>query len=172
MILYNYADCRIGTLSKAVGLLGGFICCSHDFSKLLVNRARLIMFSTALPIPVVVAAITSIKVGLSPEGILLRKKLWQLVDMFVDGLYPEYQPPEKSPIIPIILNHEDKALEVSHDLALKGFFVKTLRPPAVPKGTSRLRVTLSAAHTREQVFMLLRFLHDHGIARYQPKFKL
>ena len=170
--LYNYADCRVGTLSKAVGLLGGFVCCSQNLSKLIINRARLLMFSTALPIPVVASAIASIKVGLGSEGTSLRKKLWQLVDLFVDGLNPEYKPIDRSPIIPIILNHEDKALEVSHDLALKGFFVKTLRPPAVPKGTSRLRVTLSAIHTRENVLMLLGCLHDHGIAGYQPKYKL
>ena len=170
--LYNFADCRVGTLSKAVGLLGGFVCCSQNLSKLIINRARLVMFSTALPIPVVAAAIASIKVGLSSEGTSLRKKLWQLVDLFVDGLNSEYKPTDRSPIIPIILNHEDKALEVSHDLALKGFFIKTLRPPAVPKGTSRLRVTLSATHTREHILMLLGCLHEHGIARCQTKPKL
>ena len=61
--LYNFADCRVGILSKAVGLLRGFVCCSQNLSKLIVNRVQLIMFSTALPIPVVAAAIASIKVG-------------------------------------------------------------------------------------------------------------
>ena len=144
---------RVGTLSKTLGSLGGFVAASRDVVDLLVNRARSYIFSTA-PTPAdAAAALAALTVLRSAEGDALTARLASLIDRLSEaGLVPPGHP---SPIIPIVLGSEQAALEASASLLEQGLWVPAIRPPTVPVGTSRLRVTLSAAHTDEDVTRLL-----------------
>ena len=144
---------RVGTLSKTLGSLGGFVAASRDVVDLLVNRARSYIFSTA-PTPAdAAAALAALTVLRSAEGDALTARLASLIDRLSEaGLVPPGHP---SPIVPIVLGSEQAALEASASLLQQGLWVPAIRPPTVPVGTSRLRVTLSAAHTDEDVTRLL-----------------
>ena len=144
---------RVGTLSKTLGSLGGFVAASRDVVDLLVNRARSYIFSTA-PTPAdAAAALAALTVLRSAQGDALTARLASLIDRLSEaGLVPPGHP---SPIIPIVLGSEQAALEASASLLDQGLWVPAIRPPTVPVGTSRLRVTLSAVHTDEEVTRLL-----------------
>jgi 8-amino-7-oxononanoate synthase len=137
---------RVGTLSKALGALGGYVAGPAPLIELLRNRARSFIFTTASPPAVAAAALAALRIVRSAEGDSLRERLRFLVD----GLRPGHP----SPILPVIVGEADRALEVSSALLEKGFLVPAIRPPTVPPGTSRLRVTVSAAHTERQVTAL------------------
>jgi 7-keto-8-aminopelargonate synthetase-like enzyme len=144
---------RVGTLSKTLGSLGGFVAASRGVVDLLVNRARSYIFSTA---PTPADALAALTVFRSAEGDALTARLASLIDRLSEaGLVPPGHP---SPIVPIVLGSEQAALEASASLLEQGLWVPAIRPPTVPVGTSRLRVTLSAAHTDGQVDRLLRAL--------------
>ncbi|MGP0032762.1 MAG: aminotransferase class I/II-fold pyridoxal phosphate-dependent enzyme [Acidimicrobiales bacterium] len=139
---------RVGTLSKTLGSLGGFVAGPRDVIDLLVNRARPYIFSTALTPADAAAALAALGIVRSPEGEALVSRLRAYVDI-VGG------PDHPSPIIPVVLGREERALEASARLLDAGLWVPAIRPPTVPEGTSRLRVTLSAAHTGEEVAQLV-----------------
>ena len=145
---------RVGTLSKTLGSLGGFVAASRDIVDLIVNRARSYIFSTA-PTPAdAAAALAALRVVRSAEGAALTGRLAALVERVADtGFAPPGHP---SPIIPVVLGSEQAALSASAALLQDGLWVPAIRPPTVPVGTSRLRVTLSAAHRDEDVGRLLR----------------
>ena len=144
---------RVGTLSKTLGALGGFVAAGRDVVDLLVNRARPYIFSTALPPADAAAALAALGVVCSDEGAALAGRLVALVDRLAEaGLVP---PGHRSPIVPVVLGPEQAALDASAALLEEGLWVPAIRPPTVPAGTSRLRVTLSAAHTDEDVSRLL-----------------
>ncbi len=147
---------RVGTLSKTLGSLGGFVAASRDVIDLLVNRARPYIFSTA-PTPAdAAAALAALRVLRSSEGAALTGRLASLIDRVVEaGIAPPGHP---SPIIPVVLGAEQAALDASAALLDEGLWVPAIRPPTVPVGTSRLRVTLSAAHRDEDVDRLLHAL--------------
>jgi len=140
-------------MSKTLGALGGFVAASRDVVDLLVNRARSYIFSTA-PTPAdAAAALAALRVLRSAEGASLTGRLASLVDRLSEaGLAPPGHP---SPIIPIVLGPEQAALDASVALLDQGLWVPAIRPPTVPVGTSRLRVTLSAAHRDADVTRLL-----------------
>ena len=146
---------RVGTLSKAVGALGGFVTGSRTFMKLLVNAARSYIFTTAAAPAAAAAAAAAIDVIDSPEGDELRKRLRHNID--------RVRPGHPSPIIPIVVGDEARALAASETLAGEGILVPAIRPPTVPPGTSRLRVTVSAAHTGEDLDRLVGALHRAGV---------
>ena len=139
---------RVGTLSKTLGSLGGFVAASRDVVDLIVNRARSYIFSTA-PTPAdAAAALAALRVLRSAEGAALTGRLAALIDRVAEaGFAPPGHP---SPIIPIVLGSEQAALNASAALLQDGLWVPAIRPPTVPVGTSRLRVTLSAAHSDEE----------------------
>ena len=144
---------RVGTLSKTLGSLGGFVAASRDVVDLLVNRARSYIFSTAPTPPDAAAALAALRVLRSAEGAALTGRLASLIDRLAEaGLV---QPGHPSPIIPVVLGSEQAALEASASLLDQGLWVPAIRPPTVPAGTSRLRVTLSAAHADDDVTRLL-----------------
>jgi 8-amino-7-oxononanoate synthase len=147
---------RVGTLSKTLGSLGGFVAASRDIVDLVVNRARSFIFSTA-PTPAdAAAALAALRVLRSAEGAALTGRLVALIDRVVQaGFAPPGHP---SPIIPVILGSEQAALTASAGLLHDGLWVPAIRPPTVAPGTSRLRVTLSAAHSDEDVSRLLQTL--------------
>lgn len=145
---------RVGTLSKMLGSLGGFVAADTDIADLLVNAARSYIFTTALSPADTAAALAAVEVMRGPEGDELIGRLRRHVDRLLPG--------HPSPIIPIVLGAEDHAVEVSRRLAARGLLVPAIRPPTVAPGTSRLRVTLSAAHTDAQVDSLIEALDDLG----------
>ncbi|MEA2828756.1 MAG: glycine C-acetyltransferase [Actinomycetota bacterium] len=138
---------RVGTLSKTLGSVGGFVAGSRRFVELLVNRARPFIFTTA-PAPAdTAAALAALRVLRSPEGDDLVARLRRHVTTVAGPVHP-------SPIVAVILGDERAALDASAALAAQGLVVPAIRPPTVASGTSRLRVSLSAAHTDEQVARL------------------
>ncbi len=147
---------RVGTLSKTLGSLGGFVAASRDVVDLIVNRARSYIFSTA-PAPAdAAAALAALRVLRSAEGSALTDRLAALIDRVAEaGFAPPGHP---SPIIPIVLGSEQAALSASAALLQDGLWVPAIRPPTVPVGTSRLRVTLSSAHSDDHVSRLLHAL--------------
>ncbi|HVF73640.1 MAG TPA: 8-amino-7-oxononanoate synthase [Acidimicrobiales bacterium] len=147
---------RVGTLSKALGSVGGFVVGPRVFVDLLVNRARPFIFSTALPPAVAAAAGAALRIVRSPEGEALRTRLRTSVERVAPG--------NPSPIVPVVLGSEEAALAASAALLDEGLVVPAIRPPTVPPGTSRLRVALSAAHTDEQVSRLVAALAPHFAA--------
>jgi 7-keto-8-aminopelargonate synthetase-like enzyme len=147
---------RVGTLSKFLGSLGGFAAGPQPFVDLLVNRARPFIFTTA-PSPVdAAAALAALGVLGSPEGASLVARLRANVDTVAPG--------RPSPILPIVLGDPDATVAASAALLARGLLVPAIRPPTVAPGTSRLRVSLSAAHTGAQLRALLEGLEAVGCA--------
>jgi 8-amino-7-oxononanoate synthase len=134
-------DLQVGTLSKAAGALGGFVACNRSTRDWLLNVARSYIFTTALPAPVVAAALAAVRVAAREPS--LRQRLWWRVSEFSEAMMR----PLASPIAPILVGDEWRAVEASRSLLKRGFHVTAIRPPTVPAGGSRLRVALSAAHS-------------------------
>jgi 8-amino-7-oxononanoate synthase len=134
---------RVGTLSKALGAVGGFVAGPVPVVELLRNRARPFIFTTA-PTPAdTAAALAALRVVRSAEGDGLVRRLRGHVDRLVPG--------HPTPIVPVVLGEEAAALAAADALLAEGLLVPAIRPPTVAPGTSRLRVALSAAHTGDQV---------------------
>ncbi len=146
---------RLGTLSKAVGALGGYAAGPRPFMDLLVNSARSYIFTTASTPAAAAAAAASIDIIDSAEGVDLRMRLRANIDRI--------RPGHPSGIIPIVVGDEDRALAASAALLEQGILVPAIRPPTVPAGTSRLRVTVSAAHTDDDLDRLIEALSQAGI---------
>ena len=146
---------RVGTLSKALGSLGGFAAGSRRGVELLVNRARSYIFTTAGTPADAAAAAAALDVIRSDEGARLRSHLRELIDLVAPG--------HPSPIIPVVIGDERDAVEAAGSLLDQGLLVPAIRPPTVAPGTSRLRVALSAAHTHEQVRTLVAALRERGL---------
>ncbi|CAN5587658.1 8-amino-7-oxononanoate synthase [soil metagenome] len=134
---------RVGTLSKFLGSAGGFVAGPGPLIELLLNRARSGIFTTALSPADAAAALCALRIVRADEGEQLKERLRSLVGRF--------RPGHSSPIVPLVLGDERRALEASHALLEGGFLVPAIRPPSVPAGTARLRVTLSAAHAEDEV---------------------
>lgn len=141
---------RLGTLSKTLGSLGGWVAGPRPLIELLVNRARSMIFTTALPPADTAAALAALQICGSAEGDVLRGQLRQAIDCIAPG--------HPSPIVPIILGSEHAALDAAEQLLAHGLLVPAIRPPTVPEGSSRLRVALSAAHTWPMLEQLRRAL--------------
>lgn len=134
---------RVGTLSKAIGAIGGFIAGRRDFTDYLWNKARTQVYSTSLP-PVICAAATA-AIEIIRDEPHRREKLHALCTMFRERLRAkgiEVYPGSVGPIVPIVLHEPEAAVRVADQLLQDGYLVGAIRPPTVPKGTSRLRVCL------------------------------
>ena len=143
---------QVGTLSKTLGSLGGFVAGPRRFVDLLVNRARPYIFTTA-PTPADAgAALAALAVLRSDEGADLRDRLARLVARVAGAVGADGHP---SPIVPVVIGGEADAVAASAALLEQGLWVPAIRPPTVAPGTSRLRITLSATHTDEQVDRLV-----------------
>ena len=138
---------QVGTLSKTLGALGGFVAGPRSLIDLLVNRARTYIFTTAPSPADAGAALAAIALLQSPEGAAMTDRL--------KGLVARVRPGHRSPIIPIVLGDEATALDAARKFLDRGLLVPAIRPPTVPAGSSRLRIALSAAHTDEQIDMLI-----------------
>lgn len=130
---------RVGTLSKTFGSLGGWVAGSRALIELLINRARSFIFTTGLSPADTAAALAALHIYSSAEGDVLRARLRESIDQIAPG--------HPSPIIPVVLGEDRAALIAAEQLLSQGIYVPAIRPPTVPRGTARLRIALSAAHT-------------------------
>jgi len=147
---------RIGTLSKALGCLGGFVCGSRPLVDWLRNRARPQIYSTALPPAVCAAAGRAVDLLRLDAG--PAQRVWSLTTRFREGLQrlgcPTW-PGSEGPIVPVLVPDPAGLLTIAQRLLERGQFVAAIRPPTVPHGTSRLRITISAAHSPSAIDSLL-----------------
>lgn len=144
-------DIQMGTLSKAFGVTGGFIAGSGPLIDLLVNRARSFIFSTAPPPALAAAASAALEIIQSEQGDRLRAALFSNVDALSRRLPARFARQTASAILPLVVGHEQSALELAGRLRASGFLVPAIRYPTVARGAARLRITLSAGHTPDQV---------------------
>ncbi|PZN28958.1 MAG: 8-amino-7-oxononanoate synthase, partial [Proteobacteria bacterium] len=147
---------RVGTLSKTLGALGGWIAGAQPFIELLINRGRSFIFTTGLSPADAAAALAALDVYCSDEGAALRARLRAHVERL--------RPGHPSPIVPLILGEDAAALDAARRLRERGLWIPAIRPPTVPPGTARLRIALSAAHTDAMIDRLLAALDELQLA--------
>lgn len=155
-------DIQMGTLSKALASAGGYVAGKKHLIDYLCNRARTFIFNTGLPPAAVGAALAALEVVQNePE---IRARLWENAGFLRAGLtrlgYRVLS--AESPIIPVLIGEEIKTITVAGLLLKKGVFVSGIRPPAVPPGTSRLRVTVMATHKKEDLALALEAFREAG----------
>lgn len=153
---------KVGTLSKAIGAQGGFVCGSRPLVRWLVNRARPYIFSTALAPPLAAAACRAVAlVAAEPERrrqLLARAEL--LRDRLREGGLGETG--SRCHIVPIFVGGPREAVQMSRRLEERGLLVPAIRPPSVPEGTARLRISLTAGHSEDDVIRLVDVLRSCG----------
>ena len=147
---------QMGTLGKALGGFGAYVACGDALRDVLINRCRSFVFTTALPPPVLAAA--SAAVDLLYNEPQRRLALWHNIRALREGLRAAgfAVAESESQILPLIIGDAKKCMALSERLLEKGVFVQGIRPPTVPEGTSRLRVTAMATHTHEQLHRALK----------------
>jgi glycine C-acetyltransferase/8-amino-7-oxononanoate synthase len=139
-------DVIVGTLGKALGSYGAYVCCDKQMAKYLVNSARTLIFSTALPPPAVAAAGAALR--MLHEQPRRVDKLQRNADALRDELDLQgLASPSRTQIVPILIGDAEAALEASERALEQGVFAQAIRPPTVPPGTSRLRLSVMASHT-------------------------
>jgi 8-amino-7-oxononanoate synthase len=153
--LEGRAIVQMGTLSKALGGMGGFVAGSRDLIEYLVNRARPFIYTTALPPAMAAAAAAALDViEAEPER---RARLWSLRERLHEGVrrigFDTLD--SRSPIIPLLVGDADQALALSDQLLAHGVYAPAIRPPTVPAGTSRIRMSVTAGHTPAQIDRVL-----------------
>jgi 8-amino-7-oxononanoate synthase len=156
-------DVLIGTLGKALGTAGAFVAGTESLRLYLWNRCRSFVFSTGLPPPVAAAAREAARLVRTETD--LRSRLQTNIQHLRTALaragltvggHPE------APILPLLIGDEARAVALSQRLRAEGFFVQAIRPPTVPRGTARLRITVSAAHTAEEIAQFAAALARHA----------
>jgi len=146
-------------LSKAVGAYGGYLCASTPVIDLMRNRARTLIYSTGLPPAIVAAAIAALDVierepGYAALPVQKAKAFTQQAGL----------PTAQSPIVPVVIGDEQDTLAASRLLAGEGFLVAAIRPPTVPAGTARLRLTFTAQHPDDQIARLATIVREKLLA--------
>tara|TARA_B100001057_G_scaffold180567_1_gene181284 strand:- start:28079 stop:29215 length:1137 start_codon:yes stop_codon:yes gene_type:complete len=139
--LQDQIDFQMGTLGKSLGSAGGYLVSSRSWIDLFINKTRSLIYSTAPPPSQAAASLAALDLLNSPEGIERRGRLKTYSDSFASP----------TPIIPKIIGENRSALAASDSLLKSGFLVPAIRYPTIPRGTARLRITLSAAHTTENL---------------------
>ena len=153
-------EIQMGTLGKAFGSAGGYICGSRPLIDYLINRARSFIFSTA-PVPAAAAAAAAgVQLVQSDAGEQRRNQLWANVAALARHLESE-----GGAIIPILIGQEGKAMQIAGGLLEKGVFIPAVRFPTVARGQARLRLTMTAAHSRTDIEQLLAALRSLNLAK-------
>lgn len=147
--LENEVDLHMGTLGKAIGVSGGYVACSETFAKLIFNKSRSFIYSTSVPAAQCLACSSGIEILNSEEGAKLREKLWDNIKHFSTLMDLRTLP--QSAIIPIIIGESKDAMALTKTLKQQGLLVPAVRFPTVALSTARLRITLSASHSFEQI---------------------
>jgi 8-amino-7-oxononanoate synthase len=167
--LWGKVPIQMGTLSKALGSFGAFIAGSQHLIDYLINKARSLIYTTALPPSVCASSLAALKIlqekpqligQLRENSLYFRKGMKGLGYSIPDG---------ETPIIPLILGDPERTMGIVRSLFDEGVFVQGIRPPTVPDGTSRLRITLMATHTKEQLDLSLRAFEKIGKNGSQKK---
>jgi 8-amino-7-oxononanoate synthase len=151
---------QMGTLGKALGGFGAYVAGSRALRELLINRCRSFIFTTSLPPAIMAMAMAAIDlVRQEPER---REALWNNCRMLQAGLRELGLSlgSGEGPILPLVIGDAGKCMQFSERLLEKGIFAQGIRPPTVPPGTSRLRITLMATHTRTQIDRALKAFRD------------
>lgn len=151
----NPAQIQMGTLSKAVGGYGGYVCGPAALMDLLTSRARSFVYTTGLPPPVLAAAITALDIIQAEPERSAKARRHAALFCALMGL-----PAPESVIVPIIIGPEAEAMRVSGALLERGYLVTAIRPPTVPAGTARLRVTFATGHEEADVRAFAGALRD------------
>jgi 8-amino-7-oxononanoate synthase len=158
-------DVQMGTLSKALGTSGGYICGTRTLIEWLINRARSFIYSTAPPAALAAAALAAVNFLASPEGEELRLLLWERIRL-MQKLLPRAgakgDVAASSAIFPLIVGDEKAALDLAAALQGEGFLVPAVRYPTVAKGAARLRITVTAAHEEAQIEALCETIKRRG----------
>ena len=146
----------IGTLSKAAGVAGAFVTAHETIIEWLIQRARPYIYSTASPPALAHALLTSLKIIAGEEGTRRRAVLNERIAQWKSAVNLNHWQmlDSATPIQPVLIGDNARTMAAAHQLREQGFWVGSVRPPTVPLGTARLRVTLSAAHTLDQVAQL------------------
>jgi 8-amino-7-oxononanoate synthase len=151
-------DVRMGTLGKAVGGFGAFIAGSAVLREYLLNRGRTFVYTTALPAAVVAAAGAAVGLIRGPEGTARRSQLFARISELSSGLerLGLLMPGSGStPVFPVLVSDAGRVMQCSERLLEAGIYAQGIRPPTVPRGTSRLRFALMADHTEEDIARVL-----------------
>jgi 8-amino-7-oxononanoate synthase len=159
---------QMGTLSKALGASGGYICGSHDLIEWLINRARSFIYSTAPPVAIAAAALAAVNFLSSSEGEKRRLLLWEkirLIRKLLSPLTSHVSPSEDtgSAIFPWIIGDEQAALDLAAALKREGFLIPAIRYPTVAKGSARLRITVTASHSEDQIRSLSEAIRRNSV---------
>jgi 8-amino-7-oxononanoate synthase len=156
-------DIEIGTLGKALGSFGAYVVGSRSLREYLINRSRSFIFTCALAPPMLAAAIAALEVIVEEPSHRLR--LWENIRRFRDGLHRLglSTEPSETHILPVMTHDRQRTMALSERLLELGVFCQGIRPPTVPPGTSRLRFTVMAAHSREDL--------DHALAAIEQAFQ-
>jgi 7-keto-8-aminopelargonate synthetase-like enzyme len=149
--LEDEVDVIVGTLGKALGSYGAYVCCEKQMAKYLINTARTLIFSTALSPPAVAAAMAALE--LLREQPRRVEKLQRNASVLREALADEGLPvPDTTTqIVPIIVGDAGEAVQASERALERGVFAQAIRPPTVPAGSSRLRLTVMASHTKSEL---------------------
>ena len=154
----------VGTLGKAFGTSGAFVAGDENLIELLIQKARSYVYSTAIPSAIAAATMKSVEIVKKEQW--RRDHLTDLINIFRDGARSlGFQISDSiSPIQPLLVGNPERAMKLSSVLEDAGILISAIRPPTVPEGTSRLRITLTAAHTVGNIEKLLESLRkaDHG----------
>ena len=143
-------DVVVGTFGKSFGSYGAFCLGEPELIQLLLNQARTFVFTTGMPAPILAASIAAL--AYVRQNNHLQESLANNCALMAKGLRDLGLPAnEDSPIFPVTIGEESKALEAASELRNAGFFCQAIRPPTVPEGTSRLRATIRADHRPEQI---------------------
>ena len=157
----NRVAVRVGTLSKAIGTLGGFVAGPQTLVDWLWNKARPQVFSTALPPAICAAATAAVEIIQNePE---LRQRLWSNCDLVRRALAEhgiDVLANSVGPILPIVMLDAETVINAQRALEVRGCLVAAIRPPTVPNGTSRLRISLTAAHDESALNCLIEALQE------------
>ncbi len=155
-------DIQMGTFSKAVGSFGAYCCGKKELMDELINKARSFIYTTGLPPAVCAASSKGIDIIQQEEA--LRKKLWDNTyfirgELTSAGFDTQYS---QTPIIPIVVKDSDLALEFSKRLVKEGVFISAIRPPTVPNNTARMRLSITAKHTKDDCEKVVEVLKKVG----------
>jgi 8-amino-7-oxononanoate synthase len=151
---------QMGTLSKALGAYGGYLCASAAVNDLIRNRARSLIYSTGLPPPIAAAAIAAL-------DLIEREPAYAALPLAKAKAFARAAalPEPASPIVPVVLGEAEAALAASRLLEDHGFLVTAIRPPTVPAGTARLRLTFTAQHPDAEIERLAQIVRDRVLVR-------
>ena len=159
-------DIIMGSLSKAIGSIGGFIAGSKHLIEFLKNKARSFIYTTALPPAVCAASLAGL--ALVQEDTSLIDKLWENIE-YLKSRLSEFtnNVTIQSPIIPVIVGSAEDAVNLSNKLYQNGILIPAIRPPTVPPGTSRLRISLMTTHSKDDINRLIDVLKNVGFLTHK-----